>query len=110
MGINLQESCCGNRYNTLNGLSILGNTISGALNVGVLLNGGSAAAGTTAGPRPRMTLSNVLVQANTIRMTPAIYNGCNCYPGDDGNHVGRDSGLGTGSAGAGGQRQLGSRF
>ena len=82
-GILVQESCCGNRNNTINGLSILGNTISGALNLGVMLNGGgvgdSYSRTTTAD-----ALTNVLVQSNTIQMTPAIYNGCNCYPGDTG--------------------------
>jgi len=83
IGINLQESCCGNRYNTINGFSIQGNTISGALNIGVLLNGGGSG-GYYSRTTTAETLSNVLVQANTIRMTPAIYNGCNCYPGDVG--------------------------
>ena len=78
-GINVQESCCGNRNNTLNGLSIQGNTISGTLNIGVVLNSGSVGDSysrtTTAD-----TISNVLVQANTIQLTTPIYNGCNCYP------------------------------
>jgi uncharacterized protein (TIGR03437 family) len=79
-GINVQESCCGNRNNTLSGLSILGNTISGTLNVGVMLNSGSSG-GYYSRTTTADVLSNVLIQANTIQMTPTVYNGCNCYPG-----------------------------
>ena len=79
-GINVQESCCGNRNNTLSGLSILGNTISGTLNVGMMLNSGSSG-GYYSRTTTADVLSNVLVQANTIQMTPTVYNGCNCYPG-----------------------------
>ncbi len=82
-GINQQGSCCGNRNNTISGLSILGNTISGALNLGVLLNGGGSG-GYYSRTTSADALTNVLVQSNTIQMTPAIYNGCNCYPGDTG--------------------------
>ncbi len=79
-GISVQESCCGNRNNTLTGLSILGNTITGNLNVGVNLNSG-ASGGYYSRTTTADVLSNVLVQANTIRMTSSVYNGCNCYPG-----------------------------
>ena len=79
-GISVQESCCGNRNNTLTGLSILGNTITGNLNVGVNLNSG-ASGGYYSRTTTAEVLSNVLVQANTIRMTSSVYNGCNCYPG-----------------------------
>ena len=79
-GISVQESCCGNRNNTLTGLSILGNTITGNLNVGVNLNSGSSG-GYYSRTTTADVLSNVLVQANTIRMTSSVYNGCNCYNG-----------------------------
>lgn len=79
-GISVQESCCGNRNNTLTGLSILGNTITGNLNVGVSLNSG-AAGGYYSRTSTADVLSNVLVQANTIRMTSSVFNGCNCYNG-----------------------------
>ncbi len=79
-GISVQESCCGNRNNTLTSLSILGNTIIGSMNVGVSLNSGSSG-GYYSRTTTAEVLSNVLVQANTIRMTSSVFNGCNCYNG-----------------------------
>jgi uncharacterized protein (TIGR03437 family) len=78
-GISVQESCCGNRNNTLTGLSILGNTLTGIVDVGVQLTGG-ASGGYYSRTTTAEVLSNVLIQSNTIRMTPAVFNGCNCYP------------------------------
>ena len=73
-GIELQVACCGNANNTITGLSILGNTIDAA-DYGMQLGSG-ASGGAYSRPSTGNTLSNVLVQANTIQMTPA----CNCYP------------------------------
>jgi uncharacterized protein (TIGR03437 family) len=74
-GINLEVACCGNRNNTIDSLSILGNTI------GVTQNGVLLMTGSSGGYYSRTTtanvLSNVLVESNTIQMTPTI---CNCYP------------------------------
>jgi uncharacterized protein (TIGR03437 family) len=78
VGIVVQESCCGNRNNTLDGLAIRGNTITGAMNAGVLLNSATAG-GYYSRTSTADVLSNVVLQANTIRLTPRIYNGCNCY-------------------------------
>src|ERR1035438_3037185 len=79
-GIEVQESCCGNRNNTLSGLSIVGNTMTGIVDAGVVL-----ASGSSGGYYSRSTtadvLSGVLIQSNTIQMTPAVFNGCNCFPG-----------------------------
>lgn len=79
-GIEVQESCCGNRNNTLSSLSIVGNTMSGIVDAGVVLisgsSGGYYSRSTTAD-----VLSGVLIQFNTIRMTPTVFNGCNCYAG-----------------------------
>jgi hypothetical protein len=75
-GISAQAACCGNANNTIGNLSILGNTLTGMTNFGVLLTGG-ASGGYYSRPTTGNALSNVVVQANTIQMTPPI---CNCYP------------------------------
>jgi uncharacterized protein (TIGR03437 family) len=80
-GVFVQVACCGNANNTISDLSILGNTITGDFGNPVLLASG-ASGGYYSRPTTGNALSNVLVQANSIQMTPLIYNGCNCYPGD----------------------------
>ncbi|MGA3015699.1 MAG: hypothetical protein ABSF62_01175 [Bryobacteraceae bacterium] len=76
-------ACCGNRYNTISGLSILGNTITGATLFGVqLASGGNGSF--DEGPTTGNELSNLLIQSNSIQMTPTIFPGCNCYPGGTG--------------------------
>jgi len=74
-GIAVQAACCGNSNNTIQNLSILGNTIS-AEGEAVELVGG-ASGGYYSRPSSGNALTNVLIQANTIQMTPPI---CNCYP------------------------------
>jgi len=59
-GIFAQAACCGNSNNTIDNLSILGNTLTG-----VQLMGG-ASGGFFSRPSTGNRLSNVLVQANTI--------------------------------------------
>ena len=59
-GIFAQAACCGNSNNTIDNLSILGNTMTG-----MQLMGG-ASGGFFSRPSTGNTLSNVLVQANTI--------------------------------------------
>jgi hypothetical protein len=54
--------------------------MTGVFSNPVLLVSGSSG-GYYSRPTTGNALSNVLIQANTIRMTPLIYNGCNCYPG-----------------------------
>jgi hypothetical protein len=82
-GIYAQGACCGNRYNTISGLSILGNTITGATLYGMLLaSGGNGSF--DEGPTTGNELSNLLIQANSIQMTPTIFPGCHCYPGGTG--------------------------
>lgn len=78
-GIYVQGACCGNRNNTISALSILGNTITGATLYGMLLaSGGNGSY--DEGPTTGNELSHVLIHANTIQVTPSIYQGCNCYP------------------------------
>ena len=79
-GIFVQVACCGNANNEISDLSILGNTMTGVFEHPVLLGSGSSG-GYYSRPTTGNALSNVLVQANSIQMTPLIYNGCNCYPG-----------------------------
>lgn len=87
VGIWVQEACCGNRNNALNNLSIQGNTLTGVVGVGVWLVGGA-----TGGYFSRTTsanaLSNVLIQANTIQMTPRFSDTCNCFPKFQGLEIG----------------------
>jgi hypothetical protein len=59
-GIFAQAACCGNANNTIDTLSILGNTMTG-----LQLMGG-ASGGYFSRPSTGNTLSNLLVQANTI--------------------------------------------
>jgi hypothetical protein len=59
-GIDIQVACCGNANNTIDNLSILGNTVSGM----ELMAGSSG--GFFSRPSTGNTLSNVLVRANTI--------------------------------------------
>ena len=82
-GIFVQVACCGNANNVISDLSILGNTITGASSFGMLLTSGSSG-GYYSRPTSGNALSNVLVQANSIQMTPLIYAGCNCYPAGTG--------------------------
>jgi uncharacterized protein (TIGR03437 family) len=86
-GIVLQVACCGNANNVINALSILGNTMTGVFGNAVLLESGSSG-GYYSRPTTGNELSNVLVQANSIQMTPLIYPGCNCYPGGAGVSLG----------------------
>jgi len=81
-GIFVQAACCGNANNVITDLSILGNTMTGFSNP-VLLTSGSSG-GYYSRPTTGNAISDVLVRANSIRMTPLIYNGCNCYPGGAG--------------------------
>jgi uncharacterized protein (TIGR03437 family) len=81
-GIDLQVACCGNRNNTISGLSILGNTI-GVVQLGVRLNGGGVGDSTSRSTSAN-TLSNVLVQSNSIQATPVLQQPCNCYAAYDG--------------------------
>ena len=82
-GIFVLAACCGNFNNTIGDLSILGNTVTGVTNWGVLLaSGGNGSF--DEGPTTGNELSNLLIQANSIQMTPLIYPGCNCYPGGTG--------------------------
>lgn len=78
-GINVPVANSGNGNNAIDNLTILGNTMTGVLGNGVMLAGGTSA-GDYSRPTAGNTLSNVLVQANTVKMTPIIFNGCNCYP------------------------------
>ena len=61
-GIFAQAACCGNANNTIDSLSILGNTMTGT----VQLEGGSSG-GYFSRPSTGNSLSNVLIQANSIR-------------------------------------------
>jgi len=61
-GIFAQAACCGNANNTIDGLSILGNTMTGT----VQLEGGSSG-GYFSRPSTGNSISNVLIQANSIR-------------------------------------------
>jgi len=79
VGIWVQEACCGNRNNVLGNLSIQGNTLTGVSGVGIWLVS-AAGGGYFSRTTSANALSNVLIQANSIRMTPHIYNLCNCYP------------------------------
>ena len=63
-GINATAACCGNGNNTIDKLSIVGNTATG-----VELIGG-ASGGYYSRPTTGNTLSNVLIQANTIHSSP----------------------------------------
>jgi len=63
-GIFAQAACCGNANNTIDNLSILGNTLTS-----VQLIGG-ASGGYYSRPSTGNVLSNVLVQANTIHTSP----------------------------------------
>ena len=81
-GIDLQVACCGNRNNTISGLSILGNTIA-VTQLGVLLNGGGVG-DSYSRTTSANTLSNVLIQANSIQATPVVQQPCNCYGAYDG--------------------------
>lgn len=81
-GIDLEVVCCGNRSNTISSLSILGNTIS-ANQLGVLLTTGSSG-GYYSRSTSGNALSNVLVQANSIQVMPAVQQPCNCYGAFDG--------------------------
>jgi uncharacterized protein (TIGR03437 family) len=76
-GIDLQVACCGNRNNTISALSILGNTIDSTI-LGVRLVGGSVG-DSYSRTTSANTLSNVLVQANSIQVTPVVQQPCNCY-------------------------------
>jgi hypothetical protein len=61
-GIFAAAACCGNSNNTIDNLSILGNTMTGT----VQLEGGSSG-GYFSRPSTGNSLSNVLIQANSIR-------------------------------------------
>jgi hypothetical protein len=61
-GIFAAAACCGNSNNTIDSLSILGNTMTGT----VQLEGGSSG-GFFSRPSTGNSLSNVLIQANSIR-------------------------------------------
>ena len=61
-GIFAQAACCGNANNAIDSLSILGNTMTGT----VQLDGGSSG-GYFSRPSTGNSLSNVLIQANSIR-------------------------------------------
>ena len=63
-GINAAAACCGNGNNTIDNLSIVGNTMTG-----LELIGGSSG-GYYSRPSTGNMLSNVLVQANTIHSSP----------------------------------------
>jgi len=63
-GIFAQAACCGNANNTIDNLSILGNTLTGIQLVG------GASGGYFSRPSTGNMLSNVLVQANTIHSSP----------------------------------------
>ena len=61
-GVTAMAACCGNASNEIDNLSILGNTMTG----GVQLTGG-ASGGYLSQPSAGNSLSNVLVQANSIQ-------------------------------------------
>ena len=63
-GINAAVACCGNGNNTIDKLSILGNTMTGLELIG------GASGGYYSRPSTGNMLSNVLVQANTIHSSP----------------------------------------
>jgi len=63
-GINAQVACCGNGNNTIDNLSIVGNTMTGLELIG------GASGGYYSRPSTGNMLSNVLVQANTIHSSP----------------------------------------
>jgi uncharacterized protein (TIGR03437 family) len=81
-GIDLQVACCGNRNNTISGLSILGNTIA-VTQLGVMLNGGGVG-DSYSRTTSANTLSNVVIQSNSIQATPVVQQPCNCYGAYDG--------------------------
>jgi uncharacterized protein (TIGR03437 family) len=78
-GIFVAGSNFGNANNAIGSLSILGNTMTGILGNGVVLDSAGSGGGYSR-PTTGNTISNVVVQANSIQMTPLIFNGCNCYP------------------------------
>jgi uncharacterized protein (TIGR03437 family) len=57
----VQAACCGNGNNTIDNLSILGNSLTGAVQLT-----GAASGGYFSRPGTGNTLSNVLIQANSI--------------------------------------------
>jgi len=63
-GISASAACCGNANNTIDNLSILGNTLTGMQLIG------GASGGYYSRPSTGNMLSNVLVQANTINSPP----------------------------------------
>src|ERR1035438_1013752 len=63
-GIFVVAACCGNANNTIDNLSILGNTLTGMQLIG------GASADYYSRPSTGNMLSNVLVQANTIHSSP----------------------------------------
>lgn len=66
LGIFVFGACCGNSNNTVDHLSILGNTMTGLTKSGVRFEGG-AGGGYYSRPSTGNSLSNVLVQANSIQ-------------------------------------------
>jgi uncharacterized protein (TIGR03437 family) len=64
VGIEAQAACCGNGNNTIGNLSILGNTITGNVQINGAASGGYFSRTSTGN-----TLSNVLIQANSILNT-----------------------------------------
>ncbi len=69
VGVEVQAACCGNGNNTIGNLSILGNTIAG----NVQINGG-ASGGYFSRPSTGNTVSNVLIQANSIQNSTPLGN------------------------------------
>lgn len=69
VGVEVQAACCGNGNNTIGNLSILGNTMTG----NVQINGG-ASGGYFSRPSTGNTVSNVLIQANSIQNSTSLGN------------------------------------
>jgi uncharacterized protein (TIGR03437 family) len=82
-GILVSGANSGNANNVIDNLSILGNTMTGVPGNGVMIEGGSNG-GYYSRPTTGNTLSSVLVQHNSIQVTPLITpllsNACNCFP------------------------------
>jgi hypothetical protein len=77
-GIDLQVACCGNANNTIQDVSILGNSIS-TTGFGVWLVSGSSA-DYFSRPSSGNTLSDIELKWNSIQVTPYMDPTCHCYP------------------------------
>lgn len=72
VGVEVQAACCGNGNNTIRNLSILGNTMTG--NVQINGGGSGGSGGYFSRPSTGNTVSNVLIQANSIQNSTPLGN------------------------------------